>query len=118
MRFTVSTKLTRDERRAYTHPLGRFPVAPLALARMVPDGPAHPSIAPLERCREWVDRFDGPAAIVWGDRDPVLGRVRRWMETLFPQAEVTRTNAGHFLQEEVPEAIAAAIRSVARKIAS
>jgi haloalkane dehalogenase len=31
------------------------------------------------------------------------------MQKIFPAAPVTETEAGHFLQEEVPEAIAAAI---------
>jgi haloalkane dehalogenase len=106
--------------RAYRYPLGGYPLrgwsrnaAPLALARMVPDSMDHPSIAGLERCREVVAGFRGPAAIVWGDRDPVLGRVRSWVEKLLPEAPVTRTEAGHFLQEEVPEEIAAAVRRVA-----
>ncbi len=106
--------------RAYRYPLRhvRDNVAPLALARMVPDDFEHPSIAALERCQEYVDRFDGPAAIVWGDRDPVLGRVRGHVERCFPRAPVTRTSAGHFLQEEVPGAIAAAIRQVAGQLFS
>jgi haloalkane dehalogenase len=106
-----------DVARAYRWPLRsrRDNLAPLALARMVPDSLEHPSIAPLRRCQELVERFEGPAAIVWGDQDPVLGRVRSHIERLLPRAEVTRTEAGHFLQEEVPEAIAAAIRGVARR---
>lgn len=101
--------------RAYRYPLRGWSrnAAPLALARMVPDSMEHPSIPGLERCRELVESFDGPAAIVWGDRDPILGRVRRWMEKMLPEAEVTRTGAGHFLQEEVPAEIAAAVRKVA-----
>ncbi len=104
--------------RAYRYPLRRLRdnLAPLAMARMVPDDDHHPSIAPLQRCQRWVESFEGPAAIVWGDRDPVLGRVRSWMERLFPQAPVTRTTAGHFLQEEVPREIAEAVRSVAAKL--
>ena len=103
--------------RAYRYPLRGWArnAAPLALARMVPDAFEHASIPGLERCRELVEGFDGSAAIVWGDRDPILGRVRRWMESLLPQAEVTRTEAGHFLQEEVPAEIAGAIRAVAAK---
>jgi pimeloyl-ACP methyl ester carboxylesterase len=31
------------------------------------------------------------------------------MKKLFPDAEVTETDAGHFLQEEVPEDLARAI---------
>lgn len=105
--------------RAYRWPLrGRRRVAPLALARMVPDGLDHPSMGPLRRCREIVQAFDGPAAIVWGDRDPVLGRLRSWIQTLLPQAPVTRTSAGHFLQEEVPGEIAAAIRRVVAAVRS
>ena len=103
--------------RAYRYPLRGWSrnAAPLALARMVPDSFEHPSIPGLERCRELVEGFGGPAAIVWGDRDPVLGRVRGWMEKLLPRAEVTRTGAGHFLQEEVPGEIAAAIGTVAQR---
>ncbi len=103
--------------RAYRYPLRRLRdrVAPLALARMVPDSASHPSVEPLTRCREFVERFGGPVALVWGDRDPILGGVRSWMERLLPAASVTRTEAGHFLQEEVPGAIAAAIRDVVRQ---
>lgn len=103
--------------RAYRWPLRGWSrnAAPLALARMVPTSLTHRSVPDLERCRELVEGFRGPAAIVWGDRDPILGRVRRWIETLLPQAAVTRTEAGHFLQEEVPAEIAAAIHRVARE---
>lgn len=100
---------------AYVEPLRRLRdnAAPLALARMVPDGPEHPSMAPLARCAELVARFRGPSAIVWGDRDPILGSVRTHVERSLPGATVIRTDAGHFLQEEVPDAIAHAIRGVA-----
>jgi cis-3-alkyl-4-acyloxetan-2-one decarboxylase len=106
-----------DVARAYRYPLRglRRNAAPLALARMVPDSPDHPSIPALQRCQEVIEGFAGPAAIVWGDRDPVLGRVRTWIEKLLPDAPVTRTGAGHFLQEEVPDEIAAAVRDVAQR---
>lgn len=104
-----------DVARAYRYPLRRLRdrVAPLAMARMVPDSFEHPSIEPLRRVQALTESFAGPAAIVWGDRDPVLGRVRSWIARLLPRAEVTRTDAGHFLQEEVPEPIADAIARVA-----
>lgn len=104
--------------RAYRWPLRHVVdrVAPLALARMVPDSMHHPSIPPLARCQALVERFEGPTELVWGDRDPVLGRVRRHIETLLPNATVTRTEAGHFLQEEVPREIASAIERVAAQL--
>jgi len=100
--------------RAYRYPLrNRLDNgAPLALARMVPDDAHHVSIQPLQECQEVFDAFDGPCHVVWGDNDPVLGGVRTHIERLKPTAKVTRTNAGHFLQEEVPQTIADAILDV------
>jgi haloalkane dehalogenase len=46
----------------------------------------------------------------------VIGRVRSHIERLLPEARVTRTRAGHFLQEEVPEEIAAAVRDVVSRL--
>jgi cis-3-alkyl-4-acyloxetan-2-one decarboxylase len=104
--------------RAYRWPLRRVRdrVAPLALARLVPDSQSHPTVVELERCRQLVDGFRGPMALVWGDRDPVLGSVGRFLERHLPHAAMTHTQAGHFLQEEVPDEIAAAVRDVTRRI--
>src|SRR5947209_891598 len=106
--------------RAYQWPLRtwRDRVAPLALARMVPDGPEHPSMPALRRGAEWVLSFRGPTALVWGMRDPILGKALRHLERALPGAPVTRTAAGHFLQEEVPEELAAAVQDVARRISA
>ena len=103
---------------AYWWPLRRIGdrVAPLALARMVPDSMHHASIASLRTCQEAITSFTGPIAIVWGDRDPVLGSVIRHLERLLPHATVTHTRAGHFLQEEVPREIADAIRDVTSRV--
>ncbi len=100
--------------RAYQYPLRKFRdnVAPLALARMVPNAMTHPSVAPLRKCQAFAESFKGPSEIVWGDKDPVLGRVFKRVHALLPDAGVTRTTAGHFIQEEAPDEIAAAIRKV------
>jgi haloalkane dehalogenase len=102
---------------AYRYPLRhiRDRAAPLAMARMVPDGPEHPSIPALRRCRETITELDVPIEVVWGDRDPILGGVIGWIEKLLPAARITRTGAGHFLQEEVPSEIAAAIRRISAR---
>ena len=108
------TSLLGAARRGYIWPLRhlRDRVAPLALARLVPDSPRHPSIPALERCQQVVTSFRGPTELVWGTRDPVLGSVIGHLARLLPAARVTRTDAGHFLQEEVPGSIAEAIRRV------
>ena len=119
MTLTQGNKLSIIGRvaRAYRWPLRhlRDRVAPLALARMVPDSMEHPSIEALRHAQTTIDRWKGPTAIVWGDRDPVLGSVIGHMQRVMPHAHVTRTRAGHFLQEEVPGEIAAAVCEVAAR---
>ncbi len=107
-----------DVARAYRWPLRRWSdrVAPLALARMVPDSPRHPSLPALQRAEAWALGFEGPTALVWGIRDPILGRALRHQQKAFPNASVRRAEAGHFLQEEVPELLAEAIREVASQV--
>jgi cis-3-alkyl-4-acyloxetan-2-one decarboxylase len=113
-RNSISGDVARAYRFALRRPRDR--VAPLALARMVPSSMQHFSIPELERCQKLVETFRGPSAIVWGERDPVLARVRRHIERLLPDATVTLTAAGHFLQEEVPGEIASAVRDVVARI--
>jgi pimeloyl-ACP methyl ester carboxylesterase len=85
---------------------------PLALMRMVPTGPDHPTSQPMSEIEAYACTLDVPTEIVWGMRDPILARVLPTMTAMYPEARVTQTQAGHFLQEEVPVEIAAAIERV------
>lgn len=101
----------RFETRAYRWPLRRFSdrAAPLGLARMVPGTLDHPSVPHVDAIGAFATAFSGPIGLVWGTRDPILGRaLSRHRRELRP-AFVEETPAGHFLQEEVPEALAAAL---------
>jgi haloalkane dehalogenase len=77
--------------------------------------PDHPSVAGLDRSLAVARGFQGPAAIVWGERDPILALALHSVEEALPAARVTAVPAGHFLQEESPGAIADAIRDVATR---
>jgi haloalkane dehalogenase len=110
-RKSISGEVSRAYRWPLRHRSDR--IAPLALARMVPNREDHPSIGALRKSEAFVQSFKGPTEIVWGENDPVLAKARRRIEHLLPHAKVTLTNAGHFLQEEVPLDIAAAIKRVA-----
>jgi haloalkane dehalogenase len=90
--------------------------APLALMRIVPDSPGHPSAVQLRQIEAYVETLDVPAEIVWGMRDPIFATALPAMRGYFPDAAVTETEAGHFLQEEVPEEIAAAILRVVEQV--
>lgn len=104
------------ELRAYYHPF-RMPwnrAGPLGLARMVPNREDHPSTAVMDALADWWPRYEAPMALVWGKKDPLLGRTLERHRKAFPQAEVVETEAGHFLQEEVPDQLADAIIRVSR----
>ncbi|MBV8761487.1 MAG: alpha/beta fold hydrolase [Deltaproteobacteria bacterium] len=103
--------------RAYRWPLRTLAsrAAPLALARMVPDSLSHPTVPELAVCEQVFVDAKVPVALVWGVKDPILGRVINHAARLRPDATVVRTQAGHFLQEEVPGELAQAIVDVARK---
>ena len=107
--------ISGEVQRAYRWPLRhmRERVAPLAMARMVPSAPDHPSLPALREGEAWVRGFKGPVELVWGVRDPILGRALRRHREALPHARVTELEAGHFLQEEKPEEIAEALRRVA-----
>ena len=103
-----------DVARAYRWPLRGLSRnrAPLELARMVPADLTHASVPALQAIAAFVQDFDGPAELVWGTKDPILGRLARRVGRQLPQAGTVLTEAGHFLQEEVPELLAQAVRDV------
>jgi hypothetical protein len=83
--------------------------ATLALMRMVADGPDHASAPALRNVERYVEGLDIPAELVWGcERPPILAKGLPFMRGSFPPPSLPiETEAGHFLQEEVPETIAA-----------
>jgi pimeloyl-ACP methyl ester carboxylesterase len=104
-----------DVARAYRWPFWKLAdrAGPLALARMVPDGPKHPSVKPMQLVESFVRGFTGPVELVWGQKDPILGRALKRHREALPLARVTEVDAGHFLQEEAPAAICTAVRRLA-----
>ena len=61
---------------------------------------------------------DKPMELVWAMKDPAFGNpavIARWKRD-FPNANVTRLeNANHYIQEDAPEEIAAAVERVQRR---
>ena len=86
--------------------------APLAMMRMVAHAPDHPDAPALAEVERYVKTLDIPVELVWGMNDPIIGKGLPTMQQIFPGAPVTETEAGHFLQEEVPDVIASALLRV------
>lgn len=100
--------------KAYAYPIRRISEnqAPLMLARMVPDGHDHPSVSFMRETDAFAAAYKNPVALIWGEKDPVLGRLHRAHQRLMPHASLEVTDGGHFIQEEYPDKIAAAVVQV------
>lgn len=106
--------LADDVRAAYDAP---FPTpeskaGTLAFPELVPTEPEHPSAAPMNRVRDALRRWEKPALVVWGADDAVLPpRIAERFVQLIPGATGPElvANASHFLQEDAPDEVAAAI---------
>jgi len=111
----TSRGLADDVRAAYDAP---FPTpaskaGALAFPELVPTEPDHPNAAPMNAVRDALRRWEKPALVVWGADDAVLppALAHAFVE-LIPGAReaVLVEHASHFLQEDAPDAVAAAIR--------
>jgi len=101
-------------RRCYSFPFKNWHMrlAPLALAKILPNYPDHPSIATFEEIEKWTRDFKGDSALVWGKHDPIFGRAFKRMKDAFPKAHLVEPEAGHFLQEEFPQVLSSTIAKV------
>jgi haloalkane dehalogenase len=84
----------------------------LAFPRLIPTRRGDPVVPLLDAEDRFLARFRGPVLLVWGLRDPVFGpRILEAWRRRFPDAPVLELpEAGHFLQEDAPEAIVARVR--------
>jgi haloalkane dehalogenase len=88
----------------------------LAFPELVPTEPDHPNTAPMNRVRDALRTWNRPTLVVWGADDAVLPiAIARAIVDLIPSAEgpVLIDGASHFLQEDRPDEVAAAIGSFA-----
>jgi haloalkane dehalogenase len=85
----------------------------LAFPELVPTDPEHPNTAPMNRVRDALSTWEKPALVVWGKEDTVLlPRIAEHFVELIPGAHAPATlidRASHFLQEDRPDEVAAAI---------
>jgi haloalkane dehalogenase len=108
--------LRDDVRAAYDAP---FPTpeskaGALAFPELVPTEPDHPNTAPMNDVRDALRDWRKPALVVWGAVDPVLPvSIAHGFAELIPGASepVLIDGAAHFLQEDRPAEVAAAIRA-------
>ncbi|HEY2072422.1 MAG TPA: alpha/beta fold hydrolase [Gaiellaceae bacterium] len=106
--------LTDEARAAYAAP---FPTpgskaGVRAFPELVPAEPDHPNTEPMNRVRESLRSWTKPTLVVWGSEDAALpAALAHVFSELIPGAgePVVLEGAGHFLQEDRPDELAAAI---------
>ena len=84
----------------------------LAFPEHVPTEPEHPNTAPLIAVREALRSWEKPALVLFGDSDPIFRpEVADSIARLLPGARPAEIveNAGHFVQEDAGEEVAARI---------
>jgi haloalkane dehalogenase len=109
--------LPDDVRAAYDDcfPTPESKAGALAFPELVPTDPGHPNTAPMNRVAEALGSWTKPTAVIWGADDAVLPleMARRFVERIPGADAVTAIEgASHFLQEDKPDEVAAAIREL------
>jgi haloalkane dehalogenase len=89
----------------------------LAFPEQVPTEPEHPNTPPLLAIREALRSWEKPALVLFGDSDPIFrpevaDAIARWIPGALP-AELVE-GAGHFVQEDAGEEVAARIVELLR----
>jgi haloalkane dehalogenase len=114
VRISCVRPLADEVEAAYDTP---FPVpesktGPLVFPELVPTEPDHPSAPAMLAVRERLARWEKPALVLFSDSDPIFStRAADRLAELIPGALPAETvaNAGHFLQEDAGEEIAARV---------
>jgi haloalkane dehalogenase len=87
----------------------------LAFPELVPTDPEHPNTAPMNRVRDALRDWEKQTLVVWGADDAVLPvGIAHALVELIPGARgpLLIEGASHFLQEDRPDEVAEAIRSL------
>lgn len=114
--MAVERPLAAEARAAYLAPFPSWGSrrAQLAFVRDIPLRADHPSWPTLVEIEQSLERFaDRPCLLAWGERDWCFGGAFRdeWQRR-FPRAErCSLDDAGHWLLEDAPERVVAAVRS-------
>jgi haloalkane dehalogenase len=111
----TARRLTAPERAAYDAPFPseRYKQGARAFPRLVPTEPGDPAVPANRRAWEALGRWEKPFLTAFGKKDPILGWADRMLQRHVPGARGRPhrdlSHAGHFLQEDAGEELAAIV---------
>jgi len=115
VRLSAMNGLTDEQVKAYDAPFPaeEYKQGARRFPSLVPIFPDDPAIAANRRAWAVLEKFDKPFLTAFSDRDPVTAGAHKRFQESVPgakgQQHVTIEGAGHFLQEDAGERLAAAI---------
>jgi haloalkane dehalogenase len=93
-----------------------YKAAPRAMPDLVPAEPTDPAAAANRLAWQRLSTWDKPCLVAFSDNDPITAAMAPILHRTVPGAEaVTVTGAGHFVQEDAPDQLAAAIAAFVAK---
>jgi len=107
--------------RAYSAPFPdpTYYAGPNTFPQIVPMLPGDPASPVMLRTAERLSRWDKPAIVMFSDGDQILGPHQHYLRRLIPTAMdeplIVIEDAGHFLQEDQPEAVSEQILAFIRR---
>ena len=110
------TKLSAEVKNAYSAPFpdNTYKAAARKFPYLVPTNPAAEATPFMQLARKELANWNKPALIMFSDGDPITGHLDKFFYKLIPTARqnpsIKITGAGHFLQEDKGEEIAANIQ--------
>lgn len=117
----VAVPVTPEISAAYDAPFpdASYRAGVAAFPLLIPMKPDDPGAAELRQAREALKQWNKPALVMFSDSDPVTSGGDRFFRKIIPTAKdqplITIQGAGHFLQEEKGEEIAAHIVEFIRR---
>jgi haloalkane dehalogenase len=107
-------RITEQTMRAYRAPFPDYNSRiPTMAIQDVPLSPDQPSFATMKGIEGKLSRLNVPTALIWGKDDALLevNALTQMWKQIYPHSELHLIpRAGHFLQEDAPEEVVAAIK--------
>jgi haloalkane dehalogenase len=115
VQFASHTKLSKEVIAAYDapYPSRKYKGGSKSFPGLVPTHPSHAGIPELINAKEVLSKWNKPALVLFSNKDKVFSGMEKFFYKLIPtvkeEEKIIIKNAGHFLQEEKGEEIAAYI---------